>query len=92
MKKNTFLSALGALAVGAGVALTGGATADTAVRGSPEEIAAYEAAVAAGTEGALQVFLRQYPDSPYTASVFSQLNELVPVQVAQEWETRMYGA
>ena len=88
MKKNTFLSALGALAIGSGAALT---ATDTAVAASPEEITAYEAGLAAGTEGALQDFLRQYPDSPYAASVFSQLNELVPVQVAQESETPMYG-
>ncbi len=84
MKKSAFLSALGALAIGSGTALT---ETDTAVAASPEEITVYEAALAARTEGALQDFLRQYPDSPYAATMFSQLNELVPVQVAQESET-----
>ncbi len=90
MKKNAFLSALGALAIGAGVALTGCGTTDTAVAASPEEIAAYDAAVAAGTEGALQDFLRQHPDSPLAASVFSRLNELVPVAAAQDSDTTIY--
>lgn len=75
--KPPLLKALGALAVGAGVALT--QTPASAAR--PEETAAYEQALSAGTPDALRDFLRRYPDGVHAAPVFSLLAR--GVQVAQ---------
>jgi hypothetical protein len=77
MDKPPLLKALGALAVGAGVALT--QTPASAAR--PEETVAYEDALSTGTPEALRDFLRRYPDSAHAAPAFSLLAR--GVQVAQ---------
>lgn len=78
MDKPPLLKALGALAVGAGVALT--QTAASAATGT-EEATAYESALSAGTTDALRDFLRRYPDGVHAATAFSQLTRAG--QVAQ---------
>ena len=67
------LVALSALAAVAGIA----ATAEEAAAQTPEERAAFDAALAEGTVEAFQVFLILHPNSALAARAFEELNALI---------------
>lgn len=72
MDKKLLIAALSGLAAGTGLTGT-----EQAVAQTPEETAAFEAALAQGTVEALQEFLILFPNSQLAARVFEQLNALI---------------
>ncbi len=70
MEKKLLIAALSALAAGAGIA----GTAEEAAAQTPEESAAFDAALAEGTVEALQEFLILFPNSALAARAFEELN------------------
>ena len=71
--ENKLLVALSALAAVAGIA----GTAEEAAAQTPEEHAAFDAALAEGTVEAFQVFLILHPNSALAARAFEELNALI---------------
>lgn len=69
MDKKLLIAALTGLAAGSGIAGT-----EQAVAQTPEENAAFEAALADGSIEALQEFLILFPNSPLAARAFEELN------------------
>ncbi|HSK39452.1 MAG TPA: hypothetical protein VK943_06765 [Arenibaculum sp.] len=72
MDKSPLLKALGALAIGTGVALTQ----SPAGAADRQEAVAYDDAMNSSGPEALRAFLRTYPDSPLAGQVFSRLMQL----------------
>lgn len=68
MDKKLLIAALGALTAGSGAAF------QEAAAQTPEERAAFAAALADGSIEALQEFLILYPNSQFAAQVFEELN------------------
>lgn len=79
MDKSPLLKALGALAIGTGVALAQ----SPAGAADRQEAIAYDDAMNSGGPESLRAFLRTYPESPLAGPVFSRLMQVAQVPLAQ---------